>query len=161
MTFLEIWKEVRRKPWSLEPQYVLIRLPHSSYRSKGPASTKHHRINIWELILTQHWHWMVNSIQKLSSRLQLLSKLRWNLNVKAAKMIYTNIVILVFTYSGTVNLNLSGNVTRKTWLNSWTRCWYHHQNQYSEVNTNNDLRKTSCLPDRQSIYHKAATSTYD
>ena len=29
------------------------RLPHSRYRSKGPASTKHHRINIWELTLTQ------------------------------------------------------------------------------------------------------------
>ena len=29
------------------------------------------------------------------------------LNVKATKMIYTNIVIPMFTYSGTVNLNLS------------------------------------------------------
>ena len=45
--------------------------------------------------------------KKLSSRLRLLSKLRPNLNVKAAKMIYTNIVIPVFTYCGTVNLNLS------------------------------------------------------
>ena len=43
----------------------------------------------------------------LSSRLRLLSKLRPNLNLKAAKMIYTNIVIPVFTYCGTVNLNLS------------------------------------------------------
>ena len=30
-----------------------------------------------------------------------------NLNVKASKMIYTNIVIPLFTYCGTVNLNLS------------------------------------------------------
>ena len=30
-----------------------------------------------------------------------------NLNVKAANMIYTNIAIPVFAYSGTVNLNLS------------------------------------------------------
>ena len=45
--------------------------------------------------------------KKLSSRLRLLSKLRPNLNVKAAKMIYMNIVIPVFTYCGTVNLNLS------------------------------------------------------
>ena len=45
--------------------------------------------------------------KKLSSRLQLLSKLRPNLNVKASKMIYTNIVIPVFTYCGTVNLYLS------------------------------------------------------
>ena len=44
---------------------------------------------------------------KLTSRLRLLSKLRPNLNVKAAKMIYTNIVIPVFTHCGTVNLNLS------------------------------------------------------
>ena len=45
--------------------------------------------------------------KKLSSRLRLLSKLRPNLNVKASKMIYTNIVIPVFTNCGTVNLNLS------------------------------------------------------
>ena len=45
--------------------------------------------------------------KKLSSRLRLLSKLRPNLNVKATKMIYTNIVIPVFTNCGTVNLNLS------------------------------------------------------
>ena len=45
--------------------------------------------------------------KKLSSRLRLLSKLRPDLNVKASKMIYTNIVIPVFTYCGTVNLNLS------------------------------------------------------
>ena len=44
--------------------------------------------------------------KKPGSRLQLLSKLRPNLNVKAAK-IYTNIVIPVFTYCGTVNLDLS------------------------------------------------------
>ena len=37
----------------------------------------------------------------------MLSKLRPNLNGKAAKMIYTDIVIPVFTYCGTVNLNLS------------------------------------------------------
>ena len=40
--------------------------------------------------------------KKLSSRLSLLSKLRPDLNVKASKMIYTNIV-----NCGTVNLNLS------------------------------------------------------
>ena len=34
--------------------------------------------------------------KKLSSRLRLLSKLRPNLNAKAAKIIYTNIVTLVF-----------------------------------------------------------------
>ena len=45
--------------------------------------------------------------KKLSSRLQLLSKLRPNLTVKASKMIYTNIVLPVFTYCGIVNLNLS------------------------------------------------------
>ena len=45
--------------------------------------------------------------KKLSSRLRFLSKLRPNLNVKTAKMIYTNIVIPVFTYCRTVNLNLS------------------------------------------------------
>ena len=45
--------------------------------------------------------------KKLSSRLQLLSKLRPNVNVKASKMIYTNIVTSVFTYCGTVNLNIS------------------------------------------------------
>ena len=45
--------------------------------------------------------------KKLSSRLRLLSKLRPDLNVKASKMIYTSIVIPVFTYCGTVNLNLS------------------------------------------------------
>ena len=45
--------------------------------------------------------------KKLSSRWRLLSKLRPNLNVKASKMIYTNIVIPVFTYCGTVNLHLS------------------------------------------------------
>ena len=51
--------------------------------------------------------------KKLSSRLRLLSKLRPNLNVKAAKMIYTNIVIAVFTYCGTVNLNLSTTLLGK------------------------------------------------
>ena len=46
--------------------------------------------------------------KKLSSRLRLVSKLRPDLNVKASKMIYTNIVIPVFTYCGTVNLNQWG-----------------------------------------------------
>ena len=83
------------------------RLPHSTYRSKGPALTKHHRINTRELTLTQHWHWMVTSIQNTkNSRLRLLSKLHPDLNVKASKMIYTNTVIPVFTYCGTVNLDL-------------------------------------------------------
>ena len=45
--------------------------------------------------------------KKLSSRLRLLSKLRPNLNVKATKIIYMNIVISVSTNCGTVNLNLS------------------------------------------------------
>ena len=45
--------------------------------------------------------------KKLSSRLRLLPKVRPDLNVKASKIIYTNIVIPVFTYCGTVNLNLS------------------------------------------------------
>ena len=65
-----------------------------------------------ELTLTQHWHWIVSSIQDTKSSVpgydccQNLNV--WpNLNVKAAKMIYTIIVILVFTYKGTVNLNLS------------------------------------------------------
>ena len=46
---------------------VSKRLPHSTYRSKGPALTKHHRINTRELTLTQHWHWMVTSIQNTKS----------------------------------------------------------------------------------------------
>lgn len=45
--------------------------------------------------------------KKLSSRLRLLSKVRPNLTAEAAKMIYTSIVVSVFTYCGTVNLNLS------------------------------------------------------
>ena len=45
--------------------------------------------------------------KKLSSRLRLQSKLHPDLNVKAAKMIYTNIFIPVFQICGTVNLNLS------------------------------------------------------
>ena len=45
--------------------------------------------------------------KKLSSRLRLLLKLCPNLNVRASNMIYTSIVIPVFTYCGTVNLNLS------------------------------------------------------
>ena len=44
--------------------------------------------------------------KKLSSRLRLLSKLRPDLNVKASKMIYTDIAIPMFRYCGTVNLNL-------------------------------------------------------
>ena len=44
--------------------------------------------------------------KKRSYRLRLLSKLRPNLYVKAAKKIYTSIAIPVFTYFGTVNLNL-------------------------------------------------------
>ena len=48
-----------------------------------------------------------NGNKKLSSRLCFLSKLRPNLNVKVVKMIYLSIVIPVFTYCGTVNLNLS------------------------------------------------------
>ena len=51
--------------------------------------------------------------KKLISRLRLLSKLRPNMNIKAAKMIYTNTVIPVFTYCGTVNLNLSGTSLEK------------------------------------------------
>ena len=51
--------------------------------------------------------------KKLSSRLRLLSKLRPNLNIKAAKMIYTNIVIPLFTNCGTVNLNLSRTLLGK------------------------------------------------
>ena len=31
---------------------VLKRLSHSTYRSKGPALAKYHRINVWELTLT-------------------------------------------------------------------------------------------------------------
>ena len=95
--------------------------------------------------------------KKLSSRLRLLSKQRPNLNVKATKIIYHNIVILVFTYCGTVNLNPSrtslGNLERAVGVIT--------KNQYSKVNTNNDLSEMSCLPDCQNIYHKAATSTYD
>ena len=51
--------------------------------------------------------------KKLSCRLRLQSKLRPDLNVKAAKMIYTNIVILVFKNCGTVNLNLSKTLLGK------------------------------------------------
>ena len=51
--------------------------------------------------------------RKLSSRLRLLSKLRPNLTVKAAKMIYKNIVIPVFTYCGAVNLNRSRKLLGK------------------------------------------------
>ena len=97
------------KPWSLVSQSALKRLPHSTYRSKKPASTKHHRINIWELTLTQHWHWMTASNQNTKSSVpdyRLLSKLLPNLNGKASKMIYANIAIPVSAYCGTVNLNL-------------------------------------------------------
>ena len=45
--------------------------------------------------------------KKLSFRLWLLSKLRPSLNEKVAKVIYTSIVIPLFTNCGTVNLNLS------------------------------------------------------
>ena len=99
--------------------------------------------------------------KKLSFRLQLLSKICPNLNVKAVKMIYTRFVNSVFTYCGTVNLNLFEDITWKTWLNSRTSCRYHHQNQSTEVNNNNELCETSCLPNCQNISHKAATSTYD
>ena len=44
--------------------------------------------------------------KKFSSRLCLLSKMCPNLNVKAARRIYANIVIPFFTYCETVNLNL-------------------------------------------------------
>ena len=99
--------------------------------------------------------------KKLSFRLQLLSKICPNLNVKAVKMIYTRFVISVFTYFGTVNLNLFEDITWKTSLNSRTSCRYHHQNQSTEVNNNNELCETSCWPNCQNISHKAATSTYD
>ena len=45
--------------------------------------------------------------KKLSSRLRLLSKVRPNLTIDAAKLIYLSIIVPVFTYCGTVNLNLS------------------------------------------------------
>ena len=45
--------------------------------------------------------------KKLSSKLHLPSKLHSNPNLNATKMIYTSIFITVFTYCGTVNLNLS------------------------------------------------------
>ena len=49
----------------------------------------------------------VNSeLKKISYRLRVMSKIRPNLNVKATKKIYSSIVIPVFTYFGTVNLNL-------------------------------------------------------
>ena len=46
--------------------------------------------------------------KNLSSTLRFLSKLRPNLNVNVAKMIYLSIVIPVFTYCEIVNLNLLG-----------------------------------------------------
>ena len=53
------------------------------------------------------------------------------------------------------------DITWKTWSESWTSCWYHHQKQSSENNINSELCETSCLQNRQKIYHKAATITYD
>ena len=135
---------VRLKPRSLAPQSVLKRLPHSTYRSKRPALCKYMGTHLDStLSLNGNFN---SKYKKFSSRLQLLSKLCPNLNVKAARMIYTNIVISFFTYCGTVNLK---------------SCWYHHQDQYSEVNTNKDLCETSCLPNCQHIYNKAATSNYE
>ena len=85
--------------------------------------------------------------RKLSSRLQLLSKLRPNLNVKAAKLIYTKSKFVK-------------NTAWKTWLNSRTSCWYHHLNQYSEINTNNDLYMWKVMLARLSKHHNPATNTY-
>ena len=36
-------------------------------------------------------------------------------------------------------------------------CWYHHQNQSSEVNTNNELCETSCLPNFKLCLHSKST----
>ena len=99
--------------------------------------------------------------KRLSSRLQLLSKLRPNLNVKAANMICKSIVIPVFTYYGAVNLNLPRTSLGKLDQIHERAVGIITKNQYSEVNTNNELYETSCLPNHQNIYHKAATSTYD
>ena len=34
------------------------------------------------------------------------------------------------------------DITWKTWSESWTSCWYHHQKQSSENNTNSELCET-------------------
>ena len=57
----------------------------------------------WTMALNGNFN---SKCKKLSSRLRLLSKLRPDLNVKASKMIYTDIAIPMFRYCGTVNLNL-------------------------------------------------------
>ena len=82
------------------------KLSHSTCRSKGSASTH------FDSILALNGNFNSN-YQKLSSRLQLLSKLCPNLNVKPAKMIYTSTVIPVLTYCGIVNLNLSKTLLGK------------------------------------------------
>ena len=71
-------------------------------------------------------------------------------------MIYTNIIIPVFTYCGTVNLHLSR-------LSLGKRDQIHEQTvgMITKTNTVKLTPITSLLPGRQNIYHKAATSTYD
>ena len=51
--------------------------------------------------------------KKLSTRLRLMSKLRPHLTTKAAESIYKSIVVPVFTYCGTVDLNLTKTETGK------------------------------------------------
>ena len=51
--------------------------------------------------------------KKLSSRLRLMAKLRPHLTTKAAESIYKSIVVPVFTYCGTVDLNLTKTETGK------------------------------------------------
>ena len=120
----------------------------AAYRSKGPASAKHHFINIWELILIQHWHWMVSSTQdtKISFQITIAVKTTPKSECESRKnylheYCHSSVYILWNCKSKSIE-----NILWKTWLNSWTSCWYHHQNQYSEVNTNKELCETSCLP---------------
>ena len=109
MTFLETWKRVRLKPWSLAPQFMSKKAAplNTQIKKTSTNQTSSNKYLGTHLDSTLVLNGSFNSkYKKLSSRLRLLSKLCPDLNVKASKMIYTNINIPVFTYCGTVNLNI-------------------------------------------------------
>ena len=129
---------------------------HSTYRSKGPASTKHHRINIWQLTLTQHWHWLVTSIRNTKSSVPDYGCYRnyaqsWM--YKPQKWFAQILSFPAFTHCGTVNLNPS-----RTSLGNLDRI---HEQAVGIITKTSLMRGNVMLPNSQNIYHKAATSTYD
>ena len=137
--------------------------PASTKQLKGPASTKHHLTNIRELTLTQHWHWMVTSIQNTKISVpdcdycQNYAQIwRWQPQKCSTRVVYSSIYILWNCKSKSIE-----DITWKTWSNSWTSCWYHHQNQSSEVNPNNELCEMSCLPNRQQKTLDNITKSYN